>query len=433
MEDFSDLLGLPIWEDEEFESDFEDEEFEAPNQIFQEHEILSERFRKTLYYGQMPINGNRFSLSMTKFCVDQFNGIGLEALEYKLNKLDMLRAAEITRNTYASPTSLILALIYLERLRNTNPAYLHSVSSTDLFLISLMVASKFLHDDGEEDEVFNDDWAASVSMEIKDLNTLEIDFLVAIEWRVFASNEDFQRMTHQLESVVASRQIHSRGWATYSDLLVLSRNLQLERLWTLLAECTFKVTAVCASAYAASLMTLLGTCYILSKTPLSPNNVQNSVSTIYSSFKPSALNKCEGTVTEFEQALDDQSDLNQVSQIDAASFIIASLPSAVQDTAPLSRIDPGVSDSGNEKNWTWTDLNQWSDFWLKTGTGFGGVFAPGQKHCLNQNLFSSKIADSCSVKERAKFDEPAADLLTLLAYEASGKHNFLSQSKLGLV
>lgn len=40
-------------------------------QIFQDHDVLSERFRKTLYYGQMPINGNRFSMSMTKFCVDQ--------------------------------------------------------------------------------------------------------------------------------------------------------------------------------------------------------------------------------------------------------------------------------------------------------------------------------------------------------------------------
>jgi hypothetical protein len=32
-----------------------------------------------------------------------------------------------------------------------------------------MVASKFLHDDGEDDEVFNDEWAASASMEKKDL------------------------------------------------------------------------------------------------------------------------------------------------------------------------------------------------------------------------------------------------------------------------
>jgi len=56
-----------------------------------------------------------------------------------------------------------------------------------------MVASKFLHDDGEEDEVFNDDWASAVGMEIKDLNTLEIEFLLAVEWKVYVSVHDFQR------------------------------------------------------------------------------------------------------------------------------------------------------------------------------------------------------------------------------------------------
>ena len=69
----------------------------------------------------------------------QFNDLGLEALEAKLNKLDMDRAAEITRNTCASPTSLILALIYLDRMRSSNPSYLYSVSSTDLFLVSLVI------------------------------------------------------------------------------------------------------------------------------------------------------------------------------------------------------------------------------------------------------------------------------------------------------
>ena len=33
-----------------------------------------------------------------------------------------------------------------------------------------MVASKFLHDDGEEDEVFNDDWAEAGGMETSELN-----------------------------------------------------------------------------------------------------------------------------------------------------------------------------------------------------------------------------------------------------------------------
>lgn len=43
-----------------------------------------------------------------------------------------------------------------------------------------MVASKFLHDDGEEDEVFNDEWAISGGLEVKEMNRLEIEFLNAI-------------------------------------------------------------------------------------------------------------------------------------------------------------------------------------------------------------------------------------------------------------
>ena len=55
----------------------------------------------------------------------------------------------------------------LTRLKKTNGEYLSSVSSADLFLVSMMVASKYLHDDGEEDEVFNDEWAASGDIDIK--------------------------------------------------------------------------------------------------------------------------------------------------------------------------------------------------------------------------------------------------------------------------
>lgn len=43
-----------------------------------------------------------------------------------------------------------------------------------------MVASKFLHDDGEEDEVFNDEWANSAGLDVKEMNQLERDFLKAI-------------------------------------------------------------------------------------------------------------------------------------------------------------------------------------------------------------------------------------------------------------
>ena len=72
-------------------------------------------------------------------------------------------------------------------------------------------------------------------------NKLELEFLVAIDWNVFVTVEDFQLMTSKLETAVVTRQVSSRGWTTYTDLLVLSRNLQMQKLWTLLAECTIKV------------------------------------------------------------------------------------------------------------------------------------------------------------------------------------------------
>lgn len=43
-----------------------------------------------------------------------------------------------------------------------------------------MVASKYLYDDGEEDEVFNDEWATSSAMLLSDLNEAEKIFLSAI-------------------------------------------------------------------------------------------------------------------------------------------------------------------------------------------------------------------------------------------------------------
>lgn len=43
-----------------------------------------------------------------------------------------------------------------------------------------MVASKFLNDEGEDDEVFNTEWAQSGDLTILQINQLEKDFLKAI-------------------------------------------------------------------------------------------------------------------------------------------------------------------------------------------------------------------------------------------------------------
>ena len=43
-----------------------------------------------------------------------------------------------------------------------------------------MMASKFLYDEGVDEEVFNDEWANSGDVETEDVNQLELDFLAAI-------------------------------------------------------------------------------------------------------------------------------------------------------------------------------------------------------------------------------------------------------------
>jgi hypothetical protein len=78
------------------------------------------------------------------------------------------------------------------------------------------------------------------------------------------------------------------------------------------------VTVVCASAYAASLMTMLGTCYLLSKTSLSPANVQTSMATIYNTMA-TANGGCE-TIAETDE---DASNVDTVS-----NMIVASISSA---------------------------------------------------------------------------------------------------------
>ena len=84
------------------------------------------------------------------------------------------------------------------------------------------------------------------------------------------------------------------------------------------------MTAVCASAYAASLMTMLGTCYILSKTSLSPANVQ-TMTTIYNTV--SAGIGCEAIVESDE----DVTDVDVVS-----SLIVATLSSTDSHDSQVS-------------------------------------------------------------------------------------------------
>jgi len=299
----------------------EDDREEISPQIFPEHEMMSDRFRKTLYYGKLPCGGDRPSLPLTQLAVEQFTGVGLDALGEKLGRLDMGRASDISRQSCAGPNSLVLALLYLDRLRRRNPDYLNTVSSADLFLVSLLVASKFLHDDGEEDEVFNEDWATSGGIDKKELNKLEMNFLSALDWRIYVDNEEYKSQLGKIETDIAIREISSRGYSSYSDLTVLTNQLHLRSVWDLLLQSTLQVTAVCMTAYTASLLTLLSTTAILSRTSVGPTAVSHSLSTLLSSVDDDS-----NSVPVLDDNLSLRPIVNHVDLV-AASLLVATLTS----------------------------------------------------------------------------------------------------------
>ncbi|KAG6462908.1 protein CNPPD1 [Manduca sexta] len=183
-----------------------------------DHKEFLRRITKTLYYGQLP------TLPCLSLPVTEISCAAWSSAQRgrSLRRLRADAAAGIARSACVSPCALVLALLYLERLNSCNPDYIAAAEPADLFLVSLMVGNKFLQDDGEDDDVFCSEWAASGGIELKQLKKLEVEFLNAIDWNVFVSDKSFEAGLEWLERQVALRQARLRGFFTYSDLAAAS-------------------------------------------------------------------------------------------------------------------------------------------------------------------------------------------------------------------
>ena len=89
-------------------------------------------------------------------------------------------------------------MVYSNRVKQTDPSFLESISSSDLFLVSIvsylvmfkqtflidccfqLVASKFLYDEGEDGALLNSEWAEIGHRRQSTVNSLEREFLKAL-------------------------------------------------------------------------------------------------------------------------------------------------------------------------------------------------------------------------------------------------------------
>ena len=53
------------------------------------------------------------------------------------------------------------------------------VNSCHMMCVQMM-ASKYLYDEGVDEEVFNDEWAENAGLEKEEVNNMELDFLNAL-------------------------------------------------------------------------------------------------------------------------------------------------------------------------------------------------------------------------------------------------------------
>lgn len=221
------------------------------------------RITKTLYYGKLP-KTDRLSLPMTELASELFSSAHKGR---SLKRLYCEEASEITRNACVSPCSFVLALLYLERLKNCNPDYLQQVAPSKLFLISLLVSSKFLQDDGAEDEVFASEWTKSGEVSISELCQLEKEFLKAIDWNVFVREPLFWSRLEQLETDLALHEGVQRGWFTYTEIKYFSNVYELQHGILDLLQTVVAVSAVLALTYAVGVATLAGSVFLTSRVP----------------------------------------------------------------------------------------------------------------------------------------------------------------------
>nr|XP_023498141.1 protein CNPPD1 [Equus caballus]XP_023498142.1 protein CNPPD1 [Equus caballus] len=215
------------------------------------HQKLSARIRRRLYYGwdwEADCSLEELSSPVADIAVELLQ----KAAPSPIRRLQKKYVAHVSREACISPCAMMLALVYIERLRHRNPDYLQHVSSSDLFLISMMVASKYLYDEGEEEEVFNDEWGAAGGVAVPTLNALERGFLSAMDWRLYTDPREIFEVLSWLESCVAEQQGRRRGWYTYTDLCVLLEQPAWQLALGSLCQRLAKLSCLLAMAYVSS-------------------------------------------------------------------------------------------------------------------------------------------------------------------------------------
>ncbi|XP_049533383.1 protein CNPPD1 isoform X1 [Anopheles darlingi] len=236
-------------------------ECEQPNisnsqQQVLDHEEFLDRIKKTLYYGSSKVRCTKISRPLADYAADVFSE---SHRGHSLSRLNFATVGSLS----VTPCSLILAMIYLDRLNATDPTFVRRVTPSELFIVSMMVSTKFYC--GYDEDVYLSAWAESGNMTPEQMKSLELEFLDAMNWNAYVSKNDFFAKLKSVEKVLAKRQGLSRGWLTYTELINFLPSFAI-------AKQLIQYSTIMALSYTASVMTIAGAFLLASNLQL-PHNL----------------------------------------------------------------------------------------------------------------------------------------------------------------
>uniref|UniRef100_A0A0N4ZQ91 Protein CNPPD1 n=1 Tax=Parastrongyloides trichosuri TaxID=131310 RepID=A0A0N4ZQ91_PARTI len=211
----------------------------APRSLY--YKEFNKRIRRTLNYGDQRILS--LTLPLSEMVVEYFYNHNY----YSHLPLDF--AVSLSRESCLEPCTMIVSMIYLERIRSLQPAYFKSTSPAELYLSCLIIANKYLQDSACIEHIYNCEWANLVDKDVKDINKLEINLLQKLDWNIFVSIDEFHKTMELIEEWIARYNVKHNKFATYTDLTVLSNRLNgyLDNFREFLKYMSFFTTAYVAS------------------------------------------------------------------------------------------------------------------------------------------------------------------------------------------
>lgn len=120
-----------------------------------------------------------------------------------------------------------------------------------------MVATKFYSGHDEDSSV---NWAEYAKMTPDNLLSMELEFLSALNWRVYVSNEEFFDKVTSIERKLARKQGLTRGWFTYMELNSLMPSIKITKSF-------LHFSFIIGLSYTAFVATMIASVFLVSQIP----------------------------------------------------------------------------------------------------------------------------------------------------------------------